>query len=244
MAIGTQAANQVRTLLKGMFDYAIARQLLTYNPVSVIARKHVAPTSRRNRALNHDELTQLLCGLNQIKNAAALVAALKLILLTLVRKGELTKARWENVDLKKMEWRIPTSKSGTPHLVPLSTQASELFDLLAVLAGNSPWVLPGRDGEKSISEHTLNALLTRHSKFGIKDFVIHDLRRTASTMLHERGYPPDVIEKALNHSIGGTRGTYNVAKYSDQRREMLQHWAHYICSLAAATPHSPAGQAT
>lgn len=241
---GTQAASQVRTLLKGMFDYAIARQLLTYNPVSVIARKHVAPTSRRNRALSHDELTQLVCSLKEIKNAAALVAALELILLTLVRKGELTKARWEDVDLKRMEWRIPTSKSGTPHLVPLSTQASELFELLAVLAGNSPWVLPGRDGKKSISEHTLNALLTRHSKFGITDFVIHDFRRTASTMLHERGYPPDVIEKALNHSIGGVRGIYNVAKYSEQRRAMLQDWANHISSLATATTHSTVVQST
>lgn len=71
----SQAANQVRTLRKGLFVHAIARPLLTDNPVWVIARKPVAPTSRRNRALSHDELPQLLCGLNEIKSAAALVAS-------------------------------------------------------------------------------------------------------------------------------------------------------------------------
>jgi integrase len=195
---GVQAAKQVRTLLKGMFDYAIARQLLTYNPVSVIPRKSVALGTRRERALGHDELKQFVCALNETDDTKAFLVAMKLILLTLVRKGELTKARWEDVDLTKMEWRLPTTKTGEPHLVPLSIQAANLFDELAVLAGDSPWALPGRDAKRSISEHTLNAMLARNSAFGLKNFVIHDLRRTASTMLHERGFAPDVIEKALN----------------------------------------------
>lgn len=66
----------------------------------------------------------------------------------------------------------------------------------------------------------------------IPAFTIHDLRRTASTLLHEQGWPSDVVEKALNHTIGGVRGVYNRAEYAEQRREMLQAWSDYIDRLA------------
>ncbi len=64
-------------------------------------------------------------------------------------------------------------------------------------------------------------------------FTIHDMRRTGSTLLHEKGFPSDVIEKALNHTIGGVRGVYNRAEYSDQRRKMLQFWGDYVEGLAS-----------
>jgi integrase len=60
---------------------------------------------------------------------------------------------------------------------------------------------------------------------------IHDLRRMASTLLHENGWPSDVVEKALNHTIGGVRGVYNRAEYAPQRREMLQFWGDTIEQL-------------
>jgi hypothetical protein len=59
------------------------------------------------------------------------------------------------------------------------------------------------------------------------------MRRTGSTLLHERGYSSDVIEKALNYTIGGVRGVYNRAQYSEPRREMLQFWADYVEGLAS-----------
>lgn len=54
--------------------------------------------------------------------------------------------------------------------------------------------------------------------------MIHDLRRTASTPLHEAGFNSDWIEKALAHEQNGVRGVYNKAEYLAQRREMLQWW--------------------
>src|SRR4029077_17593960 len=68
--------------------------------------------------------------------------------------------------------------------------------------------------------------------FKMAPFTIHDLRRTGSTLLHEKGYPSDVVEKALNHMIGGVRGVYNRAQYGSQRREMLQFWGDYVEGLA------------
>ncbi|MOA32982.1 putative prophage CPS-53 integrase [compost metagenome] len=68
----------------------------------------------------------------------------------------------------------------------------------------------------------------------IPAFTIHDLRRTASTLLHEKGWASDVVEKALNHTIGGVRGVYNRAEYAGQCKEMLQAWADTIDSLVPA----------
>ena len=68
----------------------------------------------------------------------------------------------------------------------------------------------------------------------IPAFTIHDLRRTASTLLHENGWVSDVAEKALNHTISGVRGVYNRAQYAEQRKEMLQFWADYIDKYAPA----------
>ena len=160
--------------------------------------------------------------------------ALNIILLTLVRKSELLHARWEHIDHERAEWLIPEShsKTGKPHVVYMSRQVAELFRELLVLAGDSELVLPGRGSlTKPFAANALNKAL-EGVNFSIPPFTIHDLRRTGSTILHEQGFSSDVVEKALNHSIGGIRGVYNKAEYADQRRAMLQTWADYISVLS------------
>jgi len=61
--------------------------------------------------------------------------------------------------------------------------------------------------------------------------TIHDMRRTASTILHNSDFKPDVIEVSLGHKIGGIRGIYNVADYAAERRKMLQWWSDFIDAL-------------
>jgi integrase len=160
---------------------------------------------------------------------------LHLILLTMVRKSELLLARWEHVDFEQAEWHIPAehSKTGKPHIVFLSRQAVALFGELHALVGDSELVMPGRGSlTKPFAHNAINtALKTALQGQDIPAFTIHDLRRTASTLLHENGWPSDVVEKALNHTIGGVRGVYNRAEYAPQRREMLQFWADTIEQL-------------
>ncbi len=159
-------------------------------------------------------------------------ASLHLILLTMVRKSELLLARWEHVDLEAAEWHIPVenSKTGKPHIVFLSHQAVELFKELQILAGGSKLVMPGRSSlTKPFAHNAINdALKVALQGQPIPAFTVHDLRRTASTLLHENGWASDVVEKALNHTIGGVRGVYNRAEYADQRKAMLQFWADFI----------------
>lgn len=156
-------------------------------------------------------------------------------MLTLARKSELLQARWEHIDFDAGEWQVlaENAKNTMPHVVYLSRQAKALFLELKALAGGSELVLPGRGSlGKPFAGNALNKAL-EGINFNMEPFTIHDSRRTASTLLHEKGFVSDVIEKVLNHTIGRIRGVYNKAEYAEPRRKMLQFWADFIEGIAS-----------
>ncbi len=197
--------------------------------------RHVHKAKARERALSADEIKVFLTAAFESNIRRQFKIGLQLILLTMVRKSELLLARWSHVDFEAAEWHIPAehSKTGKRHIVFLSRQAVALFKELQALAGGSELVMPGRGSLTKPFAHNAinNALKVALKGEAIPAFTVHDLRRTASTLLHENGWPSDVVEKALNHTIGGIRGVYNRAEYETQRREMLQFWADYIEQL-------------
>ena len=227
------AAAQLRNLLKRIFDYALVCGLVTSNPSHATPTRFITRARPRTRSLSPDEITSYLQVLYRSNIRRQFKLALHIILLTLVRKSELLHARWEHIDYERGEWMIPEahSKTGKPHLVYMSRQVCVMFQELRSLAGDSELVLPGRGSEtRPFASNALNRALEGVS-FPIASFTIHDLRRTGSTILHEQGFASDVVEKSLNHSIGGIRGVYNRAEYSEQRKGMLQSWADYITGL-------------
>lgn len=232
------AAGQVRGLLKRMLDYAVTCGLLGANPVAALPMRHIYRAVSRDRALTTEEICVFLQAVHASNIRRQFKIAFHLILLTLVRKSELLLAQWKDVHLDDGQWHIPeeNSKTGKPHIVYLSTQAASLFKQLKPLASSSAWVLPGRGTlAKPFAHNALNkALKVSLQGQAIPAFTIHDLRRTASTLLHESGWSSDVVEKALNHTIGGVRGVYNRAEYAEQRKEMLQVWSNTIDGLAPA----------
>lgn len=229
------AAGEIRGVLKRLFDYALTAGLATTNPVLALPMRHVHKAKSRERALSPDEIRVFLTAAFESNIRRQFKIGLHLILLTMVRKSELLLARWEHVDFEQFEWHIPAehSKTGKPHIVFLSRQSVALFEELQVLAGGSELVMPGRGSlTKPFAHNAINtALKVALRGQDIPAFTVHDLRRTASTLLHENGWASDVVEKALNHTIGGVRGVYNRAEYAAQRREMLQFWADFIEQL-------------
>ncbi len=121
-----QEARHVLMMARSFFAHAIARQRIERNPASAIPMKMIGAAGSRDRALDSDEIGKLLGAIDRATFLyPAHRAALRLLLLTLCRKGELVAAKWEHIDLEKGEWYVPPSnqKSGIPHLVPLSAQA-------------------------------------------------------------------------------------------------------------------------
>lgn len=232
------AAGQIRGLLHRMFDYAITCGLTTTNPVLALPMRHVHKARARDRALSRDEIRIFLRAAAESNIRRQFKVALRLVLMTMVRKSELLQARWEHVDFFAAEWHIPAahSKTGKAHIVYLSRQAVQAFHELKMLAGDSELVMPGRGSmTKPFAHNSINdALKVALKGQNVPAFTIHDLRRTASTLLHEDGWPSDVVEKALNHTIGGVRGVYNRAEYAEQRRQMLQYWSDLLDAVVSA----------
>jgi integrase len=229
------AAAQMRNLIKRIFDYALVCGAAQINPALALPLRFITKARARTRALSPSEIRTYLHTLYSSNIRRQFKLALHLILLTLVRKSEMLLAQWKDVDLDAGEWQIPAqnSKTGQPHIIYLSEQSIDLFRGLKALAGESLWVMPGRSNvAKPFTHNAMNQAMGSIT-FAIDPFTIHDLRRTGSTLLHEKGFRSDVIEKALNHTIPGVRGVYNRAEYAEQRRKMLQFWGDYIEGLAS-----------
>ena len=236
-------AVKTRDIVSMVFTYAKARGAIYDNPAEYVKGSSIATFTPRDRALTKQEIGMFFSTLKISQTSLQLKIALKLIMLTMTRKSAIVGATWDEIDFKNAEWTIPAERmkasrqgAGRPHIVYLSKQALDLFLQLKILSSESPYVLPsfGQSKYGNISKSSLNRACTHTiqlaQKNGLKlnDFTVHDMRRTASTHLHEAGYNSDWIEKALAHEQRGVRAVYNKAEYSEQRKKLLQDWADMI----------------
>ena len=242
-------AEKCRTWLKQIFSYAIAEGLIDSNPATdleVVAA--VQPPVRNNPILCGDaELKGFLVALRKFEGSLFTSSAIRLLLLTGVRTGEVRSAAPSQFDLDAALWTIPPdavkqlrSRVRTegdkipPYLVPLSRQAVEVVREVLAMTGRCKLLFTGRNNpSKQMSENTVNAAIKRMG-FGGK-LTGHGLRGTISTALNEKGYESDWIEAQLSHAgEDKVRGSYNHARYVEQRRGMMQEWADYLDAVEVA----------
>lgn len=238
-------AVHAREIVLQVFRWAIERGQKVDNPAKLVRSSSIAKFEPRDRALTPEEIGLMYQYLERVGTSPAYRAAAKLLLLTMVRKSELTNATWREINFSEALWTIPKErmKRRNPHLVFLSRQALDIFIALKTFAGGSDYVLPSRyEPDTPMRGATLNKILTMTYEAAQKDgkplskFGPHDLRRTASTLLHEAGYNTDWIEKCLAHEQKGVRAIYNKAEYREQRTEMLQDWADMIDEWSIGKP--------
>lgn len=244
------AANQVYSLLRRIFEIAVEEyELLDKSPVkkTVLSDINRKTPKMAQRALKPDEICTFYTALFQNNSARATKLGLLLSLLILVRKTELTNARWQDINFDTGIWHVPQPKgfdnnkySSEAFDVYMSSQVIAILNELKSLAGASQYILPGRTPDKTISRvvfnMAVNATLKRlPNEFG--HLTVHDLRRTAASQLNNLGYNSDIIEKCLNHKMLGIRGVYNKAEYEDQRRAMMQEWSDYIFDTIPILSH-------
>lgn len=242
-------AVHVREIVMQVYRWASERGKKVDNPADLVRPSAIAKFKPRERALSPEEIGIMYQYLDTVGTGPQFRAAAKLLLLTLVRKSELSDAKWSEINFTEGVWTIPKErmKRRNPHNVYLSRQALDFFIALKTFAGGSDYVLPSRyDIDKPMSSATLNRVLevvyTNAQKDGkaLAKFGPHDLRRTASTLLHEAGYNTDWIEKALAHEQKGVRAVYNKAEYREQRTAMLQDWADMIDGWTLKRPQPAA----
>lgn len=198
-------ANRTVALLSKMFELARNWGVIDESAPNPARGLDRFKETKRERWVKPEEMPRLAAAVDAERNVYVR-AAIWLYLLTGLRKTELLEARWENVDLIRREIRLPDTKSGRPHDVPLSAGAIHLLRLLPRQEGN-PFVLPGHiEGRSLVNISKPWDRIRKHA--GIDDVRLHDLRRTVGSWMVQSGASLPLIGRVLNHSNVSTTQVY------------------------------------
>jgi len=163
----------------------------------VATTKLFKENSIQERYLQSDEIARIFEAMKTEPNQTA-VAALKLLLLTGVRRSEALTAEWANVDLESGTWRLPMTKSGRGRNVPLNDDAKALL-AAQPSRGTSRWVFPGRDGDKPLN-NPRKAFTRILTVAGVEHIRIHGLRHTFASTAVGNGVSLYDVQGLLGHS--------------------------------------------
>lgn len=225
----SEMAIRVLQRIKAAFRYAVTHERIDSNPMlDLVPGEILKPRRVTHRpALAERELPEFMAKLANYQGDPHTLHALRLLMLTAVRPGEVRGARWEEFDLEARLWRIPSErmKMRSEHLVPLSKQAIEILKSMHVLSGHRELTFPSPFyPSKSLSENTINSALARMGYKG--EATAHGFRALFSTIANEAGWSPEVIERQLAHvERNQVRAAYNRSTYVQDRVRLMQWWA-------------------
>lgn len=241
----TETATRVRQRIESVIAYAIVNKYREQeNPAvwkGALDKLYPKPSKvKENRcqsageeghhnALNYADLPAFITRLTLMSGTAAI--ALKFLILTTSRTGEVRFARWDEFDLEKKEWNISRvrMKGRKEHRVALSNAAVEI---ISDLPRFDEWVFPSGKIGKPMSDGAMSAVLKR---MDMKDITVHGFRSTFRDYIgEETGFPHRLAEYALAHSLSDdTERAYARGDQLKRRFELMEHWADYVDSAKA-----------
>ncbi len=226
-------ALNIRGWFSQIFRFAVSTLRADSDPAAALRGAIKRGKVEHSKPLSKSELPKLAAKIDEFGGYQQTKIALRLLMHTFLRTGELRQAKWDEVDLAGRILTIPAErmKMREKHIVPLSDQAVALLTELHTLTGNGVHLFPNNRKPKTcMSNTTINRCLERMGYAG--QFSGHGFRATASTMLNEMAYKPDLIERQLAHKERNkVRASYNQAEYIKERTEMMQHWSNYLDGL-------------
>jgi integrase len=193
-ARGPYAANRLLALVSLLFNYARRElDIEVDNPAQGIKRYR---EESRDRFLHAEELERFFQAVNAYPDDTVRDYLL-ICLLSGQRKGNVESMRWEELDLKQRTWRIPTTKHGEPHVVPLVPEAVRILNARNDHAAG-PWVFPGtgKTGHLVEPKRAWNKILAGAE---IENLRIHDLRRSMGSWMTAHGSSLTIVGKSLGH---------------------------------------------
>ncbi|HEY9825939.1 MAG TPA: tyrosine-type recombinase/integrase [Stenomitos sp.] len=230
-------ANRTLAYVRGMFSYAVECHLIESNPF--LGMKMPNEEHSRERVLNAEEIRTLWVNLETADMHPSIKKALKMILITGQRPGEVIGMHSNEIDARW--WTIPVSRSKNrqAHRVYLTDIALEIigdkkgYIFESSAKGGKPFEV--RTMTTSIKKnlpHTAASIVT--DKLKIAHFVPHDLRRTTATMLAELGISGDIIDRVQNHiskQKAGVGHVYNRYDYSKEKMAALEKWSDRLAEI-------------
>jgi integrase len=224
-------ANRTFSHLRCMLNWAISRDLIQMNPCLGIKPQ---PEKSRDRVLTDDELRAVWKAAGDLGWPHG--AIVHLLILTGARREEIAALRWSEIKSDQIELDGARTKNDQPHIIPLSAPAIEIIKNLHKVKG-SPFVFTVT-GVTSVSGF-VRAKEKLDQLSGVKDWRVHDLRRTCATGLQRLGVRLEVTEACLGHTSGsraGIVGIYQRHDWADEKRAALDAWARHVVELIEGKP--------
>jgi len=216
-----------------VFSFAIQSGIAETNPARELIGSIKSPKVKHQPSLKREELPECLKRIGSYDGMLQTKIALRLLIHTFVRPGELRGARWNEFDLDNKEWRISQErmkiKEGGDHIVPLTKQSIKLINELEPITGRYELLFPGeRRATQPMSENTLLFALYRMGYKG--KATPHGFRATASSILNEQNFNSDAIERQLSHiERNKVKGAYNYnAEFMKERKKIMKWWSDYL----------------
>ena len=236
---GPVQANRVGALLSKIFNWALDTAVIEQTPANRLP-KH-GEERARERILGPTEIAKFWEGLERAPASESMRIALRLMLVTAQRRGEVMGARKQDIYLDEdaPTWTIPApaTKNKLMHRVPLAPLATRLFRDAIGLAAGSPYVFPSPDDPKTHMWETAatKAMGRFCEQMKMAPAYPHDLRRTAGTTLARLGVPHEIIMRVLNHVREAKRTTlakhYDLHGYDAEKRAALEKWERELRRL-------------
>lgn len=243
---GVEVGHDVKTVLNYVFDYAVSRGLVEFNPVKLFPSRSLAPsTNKPEPAITTPvAFAKLLQDIEQMQpKQPDVIPVLKLLALTYARIGDICAMKWADVDLDSQQWRFePQKGKGRRDMVdelviPLAPQAVAILTTQFKLTGKQPFVFATAGNRFGyLNPSAVNYALNKYGNDGKGYEGIHcphGFRASAKTMQMERlGYDELITELQLGHKMLNKYGrAYSRFEFIEQRITMMNEWANYIDDL-------------
>ena len=244
-------ANRVLAMVRKFFNWLVEKAELDQSPAAGVA----APSQEvsRDTVLTDDEIRWLWKATDKRDTYSKIV---RLLLLTGQRRGEVAGMTYAEIDSAKGEWNLAEerTKNGRPQWVPFSPSAKAIMASAIKIKG-CPFVF-STDGESQLSgwskykarldRDMLKIARQEAAERGVdveavtlRDWRLHDLRRTCASGMASLNIPLHVVERLLNHVSGtfaGVAGVYNRHQYTEERRRALEAWDKHLMALLEGVP--------
>jgi integrase len=230
------AASKALAATSGLFGWAIASNLyegLEHSPTTHVSAKRIlGEKTKRDRVLDDDEIRAFVAAATAMDYPWGPLA--RMLLLSACRLREIAEARWDELDGVNSMLVIPASrmKGKKEHSIPLTPAMQDIIGCLPKFQ-QGRFLFSSSGGRAPVGafgrfKRRLDAAIAKGMPDGIKPWVLHDLRRSARSLMSRAGVAPDVAEKCLAHLPGGIQGTYDRWSYLPERRAALEALAALV----------------
>ena len=232
-----ETASRVRQRCNAVMRWCLAHRLVAGNPVDVVGHLLPQQPGARERVTHQPAMPwrhvpafieMLRAGPHNVTRTL-----LEFLILTAARSGEARGATWDEVDLDAKVWTIPASrmKAKVAHRVPLSDRAMEILESQRKRSPQSDLIFPSPRAVV-LSDMVLTKFLrdqNARSSEPRRTATAHGFRASFRDWASENGYPRDLAERALAHTVrDATEAAYHRTDLLEQRRNMMIAWSVYV----------------